>query len=129
VQQEPLGDERFEAGVDLHRAGTRPPAAGGRVERVAVAIIGTMEVTIEEGTASRGLFRRRLGQIVCHVWMHPRPFLMSVLALLFAFRYGGRDGRPPIHVWTITTSRQPGRFRISPDAVRVFDPVTGEAIR
>jgi hypothetical protein len=55
---------------------------------------------------------------------------MSVLgAAVVRIRYGGRDGRPPIQVWTITTSRQPGRFRISPDAVHVFDPVTGEAIR
>jgi hypothetical protein len=48
-----------------------------------------MEVTTEEGTASRGLFQRGLGQIVSHVRMHPRPFLMSVLgALLFAFGTG-----------------------------------------
>jgi ATP-binding cassette subfamily B protein len=44
-----------------------------------------MDVGTEEGIDSRGLFRRGLGQIVSHVQMHPRPFLMSVLgALLFA---------------------------------------------
>ncbi len=44
-----------------------------------------MDVATEEGIGSRGLFRRGLGQIVSHVRMHPRPFLMSVLgALLFA---------------------------------------------
>ena len=44
-----------------------------------------MDLGTEEGIDSRGLFRRGLGQIVSHVRMHPRPFLMSVLgALLYA---------------------------------------------
>jgi ATP-binding cassette subfamily B protein len=44
-----------------------------------------MDVAIKEDIGSRGLFRRGLAQIVSHVRMHPRPFLLSVLgALLFA---------------------------------------------